>query len=131
MERGHCATIHVRDERQDGIAYMTSAWATEPLEAGWLLAGANVHLSISAPQHPVVAMTIGEPPEEFEPVYTITHLPHPQGRKAIRVMRYAPPRLCVYADALLGDEGMAIAVAKAMGAIEDFIAANLPPANIS
>lgn len=125
---GHCATLHVRDDLVSGMNFMTSAWELDPLEAGWLLAGANVHLGINGrPEtpHPVVRMGIGEPPLEFLPVYTITSPPvaDPGGRTVIRVMRFSP-KGSVYADAYQGEAGIAEAFGRAVAAIEEFAAAN-------
>lgn len=120
---GHCATLHVRDQQIGGLAFMISAWEAGPLEPGYLLAGANVHLGISAPIHPVVNMGVGPVPEDFEPVYTIKPVPHPDAKKVIRVMRFSP-KGPIYADAFVGGAGIADAFGKAVAAIEEYAAAN-------
>lgn len=121
---GHCATIHVRDERIGELKFMKSAWEPDALEAGWMLAGARIHLGISAVQHPVVNLGIGPTPAEFDAVYTIKPMPDPQGRSMVRLTRFGPRKdgLAVYADAEVVGGDLAEAFARALEAIEAYAA---------
>jgi hypothetical protein len=54
--------LHAARETHDGIGFLVSKWEPTPEELARLLAGAPVVLGISAPQHPVVFVSVGEPP---------------------------------------------------------------------
>ncbi len=61
-QNGSCVALAVREEVHGGIRFMVSAWEPTPEELEAIKAGASIHLMISAPQHPVVAMTVGPVP---------------------------------------------------------------------
>ena len=87
---GPCQTLHVRVDHEQGGKFMTSAWRPEADEVGWMLAGANIHLGLSAPSHPVVRLTVATPPLEADPVYTIVPARELNGSPSVLVTMYAP-----------------------------------------
>lgn len=87
---GKCRTLQVRFDHEPAGTFMTSAWRPEADEVGWMLAGANMHLAISAPAHPVVRLGLGATPLEGEPVYTIRPAPELNGAPSVMVTMYAP-----------------------------------------
>lgn len=117
---GPCGTLHVRRVEQDGLVYRVSAWEAQTMDVAKLLAGANLHLWVSSPKHPVVGMAVDEPPDDFPPVYTVQTIVAEQ--PTIRVLRVAPSG-AVYADAIIGDTGIGNAFARAVQAIEQHAAA--------
>jgi hypothetical protein len=87
---GPCQALHVREDDEGGLRVMRSAWEVESDEAGWLLAGANLQIGISAPRHPVVMMGLGPTPLEGQPVYTIRLITSLRGEPGVHVAMYAP-----------------------------------------
>jgi hypothetical protein len=64
---GHCGGLAVRVEQYDGLVWMVSAWRPSPDELAALNRGACINLRLSAPQHPVVGMSVGPVPGAGEP----------------------------------------------------------------
>lgn len=60
----HCAVLPILDYDVDGNNVMASAWEPTPDEIAAIVAGAKVHLHIWGSGHPVVAMTVGQPPSD-------------------------------------------------------------------
>lgn len=121
---GHCQALFVRDEVIEGLRFMRSAWEVGADEAGWLLAGANLQLGVSAPQHPVVNIGLGPTPPGL-PVHTIRQITDLKGRAMVRVTLYAPPNVesrktggTVWAEAEITSSGFIDAVREALASIE-------------
>lgn len=65
-QSGKCLGLPVRTVQSGGMAWMQSAWRPSPEEIEAIQRGACVILSISAPVHPVVGMTVGSVPGQGE-----------------------------------------------------------------
>jgi hypothetical protein len=55
--------LPVRHVAMNGAVFKVSAWEPAPVEFELIRAGHPVLLWVCAPQHPVVAMSVGYPPE--------------------------------------------------------------------
>ncbi len=64
-KNGKCLALPLRHIERDGLSFMESAWMPTPEELAMLNAGSPVILSISAPRHPVVALSVQPPPPEI------------------------------------------------------------------
>lgn len=60
---GECLALHVREQMIGDYRFMVSAWEPSPGELAALVCGAPVHLGISAKQHPVVQLGVGDVPK--------------------------------------------------------------------
>lgn len=58
---GKCVGLPIRIESHGGVDFMVSAWEPSPTELEALNAGAPIHLFVSGPMHPVVALEVGPP----------------------------------------------------------------------
>lgn len=90
-ENGHCGGLFVRREDVAGVPFMRSAWEASPADAGLLLAGARVHLGVAGLTHPVVQLSVGDLPPDFEPVVTARRFTAPSGTPMVRVEIVYPP----------------------------------------
>jgi hypothetical protein len=55
---GHCGTLPIRDEMQDDMPVMLSAWEPTPAELDALNAGAKVMLRVVGNGHPPVMLYV-------------------------------------------------------------------------
>lgn len=66
-KHGTCGILPIRDEPHGpGVNRMVSAWLPTPEEIALMAQGAPIYLYIVGPSHPVVALSVGEPPNESE-----------------------------------------------------------------
>lgn len=63
-QHGACAHLPIRDELSPAGPCMVSAWMPSPDEIERIVAGAPIYLTVFGTAHPVVGMSIGEPPTE-------------------------------------------------------------------
>jgi hypothetical protein len=115
---GHCSVLWVRPDTRSGYRFMTSAWETMANEALMLLAGANIELSISAPQHPVVDLVPGPLPDRFGPTASITSVVQADGSPGLQVTMLFPNGKIATSVANLADFSMGYAVKAAIDEIE-------------
>lgn len=117
---GHCAGLFVRRENIGGLPFMRSAWEVDAIEAAYLLAGASIGLGVQGHQHPVVNLGVLPLPDDFEPVIYSRRYTAPDGRPCLHVeMLIAAdgPRR-IFSNVLIGDNGLAPAMALAVEQIE-------------
>lgn len=82
---GHCQALFIRREEISGVHFMRSAWDAEANEAHLMLAGAKLVLGVAGHAHPVVHMTVGDLPSDFEPVMTARRFSDLHGKAMVRV----------------------------------------------
>lgn len=121
---GKCSALHVRFDHHPGGTFMTSAWRPEADEIGWMLAGANIHLGISAPRHPVVNLGVAAPPSDGEPVWTIMPAADLNGSPSVLVTMYDPRAGftrrggTIWIQVEVKNGGLAASAAQAIAAIQ-------------
>jgi hypothetical protein len=64
QSKGHCGTLPVRDTQTEIGNAMSSAWHVSAEEAAALAKGAPLYLHIYGQVHPVVALSVGVPPDD-------------------------------------------------------------------
>lgn len=124
---GHCGQLFIRHELQDGVNFMRSAWEMAPDEALMLLTGAKILLGISGTRHPVVNLQVAQLPADFETAYSARRYRGTDGGERVRVEGLhahdgAAKRL--YCERLIGQDGIAVAIAQAVDAIEELVDQN-------
>jgi hypothetical protein len=131
QSKGAIGTLYVRDELDAGIQRMRSAWEPEGNEAGWLIAGGHLHVSIAGHTHPVIALAAQLPPEDSPVMITAQPIVKEVGGKpAVRVEMYFPATsdpvaIAKHGWAEIDLEGISLAEATASGilAIQSMVAA--------
>lgn len=121
-ESGHCGALFVRREQVDGVHYMRSAWDVEHSEAAFLYAGAKLTLGVAGLQHPVVQLGVSALPDDFEPVVHARRYTDTRARPCVRVDMLFPHGggQRAYSNVLVGEDGLAPAVALGIEQIETF-----------
>lgn len=117
---GHCGGLFIRREQISGVPFMRSAWEVDSIEAAYLLAGASLTLAVQGTEHPVVSLGVTPLPADFEPVMFSRRYTAPDGRACLHVeMLFADEGgKRVYSNVLIGDGGLAPAMALAVEQIE-------------
>jgi len=123
-ESGRCGALFVRHDVVGGLQFMTSAWEPDTNEIGWLLAGAKIQLGVSARQHPVVNLGVGDPPEDGLPVFTVRQSIDAEGKRSVRATIFIPPTdskggAVAWADATVEGGSIGEAVGQAVDYAEN------------
>jgi hypothetical protein len=66
-DSGPCCGLAIRDEVENDLRYMTSAWEPTPDDLAVIAAGGRIMLRIVGDAHPPVAMWVDSLPEEPTP----------------------------------------------------------------
>jgi hypothetical protein len=66
--KGHCGTLPIRDMPTDIGNAMVSAWLPNRDEIVALACGGPLYLHIYGVTHPVVGLSVGEPPADADPI---------------------------------------------------------------
>jgi len=66
--KGHCGTLPIRDMPTDIGNAMVSAWLLNRDEIASLACGSPLYLHIYGTSHPVVGLSVGEPPADADPI---------------------------------------------------------------
>jgi hypothetical protein len=105
---GHCQGLFVRREiAAGGLHLMRSAWALE--------------LGVAGQCHPVVQLSVGKLPAEFEPVVNARRWTTPDGHRMVRVeMIFPHAGGCRAFSNQPVSESFAVAVARGVQAVEEY-----------
>jgi hypothetical protein len=119
---GHCQGLFVRREiAAGGLHLMRSAWEVELTEAACLYAGAALELGVAGQCHPVVQLSVGKLPAEFEPVVNARRWTTPDGHRMVRVeMIFPHAGGCRAFSNQPVSESFAVAVARGVQAVEEY-----------
>ena len=125
-EDGHCTALFVRRETSGGLPIMRSAWEVDDSEALMLFAGARLTLGVAGTCHPVVQLGVADLPDDFEPIVQARRFNAPDGRACVRVEMLFPVRggSRAFANVLVGEGGLAPAIAMGVEQIEQFALKN-------
>lgn len=66
--KGHCGTLPIRDVPTDIGNMMVSAWLLGRDEIVTLARGGPLYLHVYGVTHPVVGLSVGEPPADADPI---------------------------------------------------------------
>lgn len=92
--KGVVDLLYVRHAVIAHVPARVSAWEAGLDEAGWLAAGAALELALAGKKgepHPMISMSIGEPPTDGPPVWIVRQAMK-NGRTEIEAMMYCPAR---------------------------------------
>lgn len=117
---GRCSTLWVRAAVEDGVPFMFSAWEAAPDEALCLLAGAKMRLGISGQSHPVVNVAVGPLPDDLVSPLIVERVLSGQV-PAVLVSMLSPEKRRIYCQAIVGEDGLGMAIKTAVDEIERFV----------
>ena len=89
-ELGHISNLLVRTEKVGSYRVMRSAWELGEFELLRLATGAQVHLGVSAPQHPVVQLGVGPTALDGPPAMIVRFIARDDMPQCVRIDMLSP-----------------------------------------
>lgn len=124
---GRCQGLPIRFDAVAGLTFMRSAWTPTDEEIAHLVAGANVELGVSAPEHPVVQLGVGPVPHDPElparPVYIVRDMIDADGSRWCRAIVVLGSRSFPAGIQIKEDVPFEIASARLIKALQSHMAA--------